>query len=29
MPDRCSLYLVRHAIAAERGDEYPDDSNAR
>ena len=26
MTDSCSLYLVRHAIAAERGDEYPDDS---
>ena len=26
MADSCSLYLVRHAIAAERGDEYPDDS---
>jgi len=22
----CDLYLVRHAIAAERGDEWPDDS---
>lgn len=22
----CELYLVRHAIAAERGDEWPDDS---
>ena len=26
MAERYSLYLVRHAIAAERGDEYPDDS---
>jgi phosphohistidine phosphatase len=26
MADSYSLYLVRHAIAAERGDEYPDDS---
>jgi phosphohistidine phosphatase len=26
MADTYSLYLVRHAIAAERGDEYPDDS---
>src|SRR5215470_13447015 len=24
--DPCDLYLVRHAIAAERGDEWPDDS---
>src|SRR5437660_744339 len=22
----CDLYLVRHAIAAERGDDWPDDS---
>ena len=22
----CDLYLVRHAIAAERGEEWPDDS---
>jgi phosphohistidine phosphatase len=22
----CDLYIVRHAIAAERGDEWPDDS---
>lgn len=26
MPQPCSLYLVRHAIAADRGPEYPDDS---
>jgi phosphohistidine phosphatase len=26
MADSYSLYLVRHAIAGERGDEYPDDS---
>jgi phosphohistidine phosphatase len=26
MADNYSLYLVRHAIAAERGEEYPDDS---
>jgi phosphohistidine phosphatase len=26
MSDRYTLYLVRHAIAGERGDEYPDDS---
>ena len=26
MPQPCSLYLVRHAIAEERGPEYPDDS---
>jgi phosphohistidine phosphatase len=26
MADSCSLYLIRHAIAAERGDEYPADS---
>jgi phosphohistidine phosphatase len=26
MSDIYSLYLVRHAIAAERGDKYPDDS---
>ena len=26
MAHGCSLYLVRHAIAAERGEEYPDDS---
>ena len=26
MADSYSIYLVRHAIAAERGDEYPDDS---
>ncbi len=26
MPDGYSLYLVRHAIAAERGDAYPDDT---
>jgi phosphohistidine phosphatase len=26
MADSHSLYLVRHAIAAERGDQYPDDS---
>ena len=26
MADSYSLYLVRHAIAAERGDDYPDDS---
>jgi phosphohistidine phosphatase len=25
MPTPCELYLVRHAIAAERGDEWPDD----
>lgn len=25
MPRRLSLYLVRHAIAADRGDAYPDD----
>src|SRR5678810_1432158 len=24
--DPCDLYLVRHAIAAERGDEWPDDT---
>jgi phosphohistidine phosphatase len=24
--DPCDLYLVRHAIAAERGEEWPDDS---
>jgi phosphohistidine phosphatase len=24
--DPCDLYLVRHAIAAQRGDEWPDDS---
>ena len=23
---RCSLYLVRHAVAAERGDKWPDDT---
>jgi phosphohistidine phosphatase len=26
MADSYSLYVVRHAIAAERGDDYPDDS---
>jgi phosphohistidine phosphatase len=26
MADSYSLYLVRHAFAAERGDEYPDDA---
>jgi phosphohistidine phosphatase len=26
MADSYSLYLVRHAIAAERGDDYPDDA---
>lgn len=26
MSDRLSLYLVRHAIAAERGDAWPDDT---
>jgi phosphohistidine phosphatase len=26
MADSYSLYLVRHAIAGERGDQYPDDS---
>ena len=26
MADSSSLYLVRHAIAADRGDDYPDDS---
>jgi phosphohistidine phosphatase len=26
MGSPCELYLVRHAIAAERGDEWPDDS---
>jgi phosphohistidine phosphatase len=26
MADQITLYIVRHAIAAERGDEYPDDS---
>lgn len=27
MPQKsCSLYLVRHAIAAERGDDWPDDT---
>jgi phosphohistidine phosphatase len=26
MSDRYRLYIVRHAIAEERGDEYPDDS---
>jgi phosphohistidine phosphatase len=26
MADSYSLYLVRHAIAAERGDQYPDDA---
>jgi phosphohistidine phosphatase len=26
MSDRYRLYVVRHAIAEERGDEYPDDS---
>lgn len=26
MSDSYSLYLVRHAVAAERGDQYPDDS---
>lgn len=25
MPGPCELYLVRHAIAAERGDDWPDD----
>jgi phosphohistidine phosphatase len=25
MPECYTIYLVRHAIAAERGDEYPDD----
>jgi len=24
--DPCDLYIVRHAIAAERGDEWPDDT---
>ena len=24
-PPPCELYIVRHAIAAERGDEWPDD----
>jgi phosphohistidine phosphatase len=26
MAEPCSIYLVRHAIAAERGKEYPDDT---
>ena len=26
VPTNCSLYLVRHAIAEERGDEWPDDT---
>ena len=26
MADSYSLYLIRHAIAAERGDQYPDDA---
>jgi phosphohistidine phosphatase len=26
MAEPCSLYLVRHAIAADRGSDYPDDS---
>jgi phosphohistidine phosphatase len=26
MADTCRIYIVRHAIAAERGDEYPDDA---
>jgi phosphohistidine phosphatase len=26
MADTCRIYIVRHAIAAERGDAYPDDA---
>ena len=26
MPDTCRIYIVRHAIAAERGTAYPDDA---
>ena len=26
MSSPCELYLVRHAVAAERGEEWPDDS---